>query len=199
MPQLWDGAVSVTIPSHFEDASRFRPVPDHQEVWVPGKNSPDSCEGQSVIFEINEYQNVTGADAVKHHLNDIAQTDNAQLVDVESFNRPCPNVKVNGNVHGEHWIGKATMQVGQHAAARKGDVVHVGILVLRFKALETDVLAIVNVQQAEPSADNQGQNLAAVASQACEEILESVHSSIQMNWPEFYQLFGTPFDANAIT
>ena len=107
-------------------------------------------------------------------------------------------MKVNGVVHGEHWIGKAVMHVGQNAAARKGDVVHVGILVLRFKNLETDVLVIVNVQEQKQNMDNQGQNLAEVANRSCEEILKSAHASIEMRWQEFYQLFGAGFDANAI-
>ena len=45
--KLYGGSISLSIPPEFEDASRIRQIPDHQEVWL-SKEDPD-C---SLIVEL---------------------------------------------------------------------------------------------------------------------------------------------------
>jgi hypothetical protein len=67
--ELFGGAISVQVPTDFQDMSQIRPVPDHQEVFV----KLDSIE--SIMFSILEYVDKSKAetdeDAVKYHLDDI--------------------------------------------------------------------------------------------------------------------------------
>jgi hypothetical protein len=48
LKDLFDGAISVNMFENFEDASKFRQVPDHQEVFI------DIFSDVSLIVEILE-------------------------------------------------------------------------------------------------------------------------------------------------
>lgn len=46
--KLYGGAIECNIPAGFDDVSKFRVVPDHQEVYANAETD------QSIIVEINE-------------------------------------------------------------------------------------------------------------------------------------------------
>merc|ERR1719150_1238119 len=70
---LFGGAIICRLPSSFSDASLFRDVPDHQEVWVDG--GPD----RSLVIEILERkEDVLDDEAVPFFLSDLAACNDAQ-------------------------------------------------------------------------------------------------------------------------
>ena len=140
--------------------------------------------GQSLIVEINEYQkDVPGSSCVEYHLKDMAEVSDATISEVASQQQPCPNVVLDGKPVGEHWIGGAKFQVAEDAKARRGDVVHIGLVVLRFPELETDLLVVAHVQQTELKPENAAKELAA-------EMALKLHASIGFHWPQFFHMFG---------
>ncbi|MCJ1224131.1 hypothetical protein MMC12_000775 [Toensbergia leucococca] len=72
---LYGGALSVELPVGFIDASNFRPVPDHQEVFVSNNNST------SIIIDILESVDIrTEREALDFHFDAIVnQADNPQI------------------------------------------------------------------------------------------------------------------------
>ncbi|KAI9349695.1 hypothetical protein BDR26DRAFT_852620, partial [Obelidium mucronatum] len=72
---LFGGAISLSIPAAFVDASLFRQVPDHQEVFVSSQD-----KSQSLIVEILE-MTTESDDAVLFHFNELAVDNDAQLPD----------------------------------------------------------------------------------------------------------------------
>lgn len=68
MSDLFGGAISADIPSTFIDASDFRPIPSHQEVYV-SKDSSDS-----IIIEIVEMQPVPIEIMAKYHLKEVCDS-----------------------------------------------------------------------------------------------------------------------------
>jgi hypothetical protein len=66
---LYGGAIAASLPATFASASRFRPVPDNQEVFVEMR---DGSPPISVIFEILERAPQTdGLEAIAYHLDDV--------------------------------------------------------------------------------------------------------------------------------
>jgi hypothetical protein len=68
MSDLFGGAISADIPSSFIDASDFRPIPSHQEVYV-SKDSSDS-----IIVEIVEMQPVPIENMAEYHLKEVCDS-----------------------------------------------------------------------------------------------------------------------------
>jgi hypothetical protein len=68
MSDLFGGAISADIPSTFIDASDFRPIPSHQEVYV-SKDSSDS-----IIIEIVEMQPVPIEIMAEYHLKEVCDS-----------------------------------------------------------------------------------------------------------------------------
>ena len=66
---LYGGAITASLPATLTSASRFRPVPDNQEVFVETR---DGAPPTSVIFEIlDRAPPPDGLEAVAYHLDDV--------------------------------------------------------------------------------------------------------------------------------
>jgi hypothetical protein len=63
---LYGGAIKAILPGSFTDASNFRQVPDHQEVFVNDQNN------DSIVFDILERLEGGDEEAVKEHVKEIA-------------------------------------------------------------------------------------------------------------------------------
>jgi hypothetical protein len=65
---LFGGAISASLPTSFVNASRFRQVPDNQEVFVEPRNDAPV----SVIFDLLERAPpASGREAMIYHLEDV--------------------------------------------------------------------------------------------------------------------------------
>jgi hypothetical protein len=72
--ELFGGAAKCMLPPDWLDASSFRDVPDHQEVFI----HPTAKGEQSVIIEILEYEaKITDCEAGTYYFNDLANADGA--------------------------------------------------------------------------------------------------------------------------
>ena len=49
--RLYGGSISLCIPSEFEDASRIRQIPDHQEVWISREDPECSLVVELLLSE----------------------------------------------------------------------------------------------------------------------------------------------------
>jgi len=56
--ELYGGAFSLTVPERFVDISDYRPIPDHQEVYI----DPDL--DQSIIVELNSQVEIADSEAI---------------------------------------------------------------------------------------------------------------------------------------
>ncbi|CAE8680809.1 unnamed protein product, partial [Polarella glacialis] len=75
---LFGGAITCELPRSFSDASTFREVPDHQEVWV------DCDSDRSLVIEILEKKDVPDDQAIAFFLSDLASFNEALEAEVLS-------------------------------------------------------------------------------------------------------------------
>lgn len=76
--KLYGGAIEVQVPEEFEDASRFRQVPDFQEVYL------HSTDNISIIFELLEKTNLDLKQTILQHYEILYnQSLNEQVIQVE--------------------------------------------------------------------------------------------------------------------
>ncbi len=113
MTDLFGGAISADIPSSFVDASDFRPIPSHQEVYV-SKNCNDS-----IIIEIVEMQPVPIESMAQYHLKEVCESLTSVVV--------------------EHDIPN---QIGAVGSLGCGNLANqrIHMIVLRLEAYSTDLL-----------------------------------------------------------
>ncbi len=81
--QLYGGALECSLPDTLSDASRFRQVPDHQEVFV--SSSPrEGVEEVSVIVELNQYHEGPADEFPQFVVDDLARFNEAQSCSIVS-------------------------------------------------------------------------------------------------------------------
>lgn len=136
---LYGGALSTELPRSFTDASTFREVPDHQEVWV------DTTSDRSVIIEILEQKDVDDAQAIEFFLSDLAAFNEA--IDSKVLHsRPVAPEEV------PHLRCRAFMGLGHQVVAKfredKSGPVQIHCAVLRLPEVTTDILITLNDPQA---------------------------------------------------
>ena len=79
---LYGGAITMAYPRTYTDVSAFRAVPDHQEVWVEGKQGAGD---DSVIVELlNLKDDVTTEDAAGWFFRDLAEASGAACATLAS-------------------------------------------------------------------------------------------------------------------
>jgi hypothetical protein len=66
---LYDGALTISLPTSYINASRFRPVPDHQEVFVESR--PDAPLISVIVELLERAPREDGLEAVVYHLDDV--------------------------------------------------------------------------------------------------------------------------------
>jgi len=90
---LYGGAAKCMIPSDWVDASSFRDVPDHQEVFM----HPHAVGEQSVIIEILEYDQTLPDDkAAAYYFNDLANADGASSTEIDADRTRISTVNIFG-------------------------------------------------------------------------------------------------------
>lgn len=72
---LFGGAISMLIPTTFDDVSNFREVPDHQEVYLSGETNA------SMVIELMNYDDsVSDEKAASHYFHDLATDSQVRLM-----------------------------------------------------------------------------------------------------------------------
>ncbi len=106
---LYGGAAKCMMPSDWVDASSFRDVPDHQEVYM----HPTAKGEQSVIIEILQYDDKLPDDkAAEYYFNDLANADGAPSVEIDANRTKTSMVEMfgvpvtRGDISGVHMKAK---------------------------------------------------------------------------------------------
>mmetsp|Transcript_30435 Transcript_30435/g.45907 ORF Transcript_30435/g.45907 Transcript_30435/m.45907 type:complete len:197 (+) Transcript_30435:76-666(+) len=138
--ELYGGAIVAELPESFADASEFRQVPDHQEVWV------DTASDASFIVEILERKaDVQDVDAVRYFLTDLAAANQAKDPQILASRAGTLGQDLPHFSQGEVI---ALVGVGEQQVSKFGEscanTVQVHICVLRLPAQETDILVMLN-------------------------------------------------------
>ena len=136
---LYGGAMLADMPKSFADASQFREVPDHQEVWV------DTSSDRSVIIEILEKKDVPDEEAMEFFLADLAAFNDAKESKLLSTRSASPEEV-------PHLNCRVFLALGQQMAAKfqEEDVhpVTIHAAVLRLPEVDTDILITLNDPEA---------------------------------------------------
>eukprot|EP00927_Polykrikos_kofoidii_P073746 TRINITY_DN69766_c0_g1_i1.p1 TRINITY_DN69766_c0_g1~~TRINITY_DN69766_c0_g1_i1.p1 ORF type:complete len:191 (+),score=34.08 TRINITY_DN69766_c0_g1_i1:38-610(+) len=135
---LFGGAIICDLLSTFEDTSKFRDVPDHQEVWV------DTSTDQSFIVEILERKaDIDDDRSVEFFLSDLASANEASANELVSNRRlsdeevPCLPAEATC------FLGKAHQQIAKFKEDAANSV-HVYLCAIRLAAQKTDILITLN-------------------------------------------------------
>jgi len=75
---LFGGAMEMELPMRFHDISKFRPVPDHQEVFA------DANQDQSLVIEILEIAKVENNRCAHYFFEDLAVQNDAESSTMET-------------------------------------------------------------------------------------------------------------------
>lgn len=93
--KLYGGAATCMMPADWLDASNFRDVPDHQEVYI----HPTGDGEQSVIIEILQYDDkLTDDEAGAYYFNDLANADGANSSIIDVNHAPTSKVDILGGL-----------------------------------------------------------------------------------------------------
>ena len=185
--ELYGGAVAAEIPSFFDDASQFRQVPDHQEVFVHQET------GCCVIVELNSLEaNVAKTSAAAHHFQDLAKANEAKdciVEDTSEFDAKAMSLQIDpqGRV-----IFSATCS-GKHVVAKfneagRENVVHVELGLFRIEPpTATDLLVTVSAPiQIDPQSSESHSVKTILAVEDIRRIHRQVMSSLEIrNWGLF--------------
>lgn len=139
--ELYGGAFTIDYPNRFLDISHYRPIPDHQEVYI------DPDRDQSIIIELNSYQDVPDAAAIGVHWKDLMSDSSSDAAQIEEQGEltqyTLSDPAVNQHVA---YIGFAdgTAQVGKYKEEAL-NTIRTYIVNLRMKCVTTDVLIIFNI------------------------------------------------------
>ncbi|KAI1317423.1 hypothetical protein EDD11_008487 [Mortierella claussenii] len=161
--ELYGGAITLNLPSKFEDISHVREVPNHQEVFV------NIDEDQSVIVEILELAEASDEACAAFHYQQLAEDNDAedssviQSVSVLS-NAELPSWPADAKIYlllGQQWIDKFNERQRQRedaaAAAASGrgpsqtpvqdarNLVQIMMVIVRLPRQETDIVISYNV------------------------------------------------------
>jgi len=185
--QLWandnEGAMEFVIPERFVDIRKFRQVPDHQEVFA------DADTDQSIIVDLNQYQNVADEKAAKYFLDDLAETNEAKNCNVLASGvftqKEIPNM-------GSDWY--ASFVIGEQKISKfnessaAANTVQLFLVNIRLKKYKTDILITFNVpvQFSETSSSN-GKNV--LDSETNKGVIQNLLESFKIN---SYDIFGPP-------
>lgn len=139
--ELYGGAFTIDYPNRFVDISHYRPIPDHQEVYI------DPDRDQSIIIELNSYQDVPDTAAIGVHWKDLMSDSSSDAAQIEeqgeltqyTLSDPAVNQYV-------AYIGFAdgTAHVGKYKEEAL-NTIRTYIVNLRMKCVTTDVLIIFNI------------------------------------------------------
>ncbi|KAK2460549.1 hypothetical protein APHAL10511_007019 [Amanita phalloides] len=134
---LFGGAIKVTTPTDLLDASKFRPIPDTQEVFTY------SDANTSIIVEILQMveQANNPQEAIKYHFDALAE-DNSASISTIFEQTEVPNVRGDNTpfatiLSGEQYIVKFNGQ--------QNDQVHILMALYRVERKKVDLVVTFNV------------------------------------------------------
>ena len=155
--QLFGGALSCDLPDFFVDGSRFRDVPDHQEVFV------DTTElGRSLIIEIvDEEVHITNSAAAEYFIGDYVNAADGTLVSIDKIQQGsrCDFLK------GSNLPVDLVLAAGLFRASRIGqtveDNVTIAMSIFRLHEYHSEIIITLNSPQA--SLDDSWRLLSSIA------------------------------------
>lgn len=132
MVELYGGAISTQIPEDAVDVSKFRQIPDTQEVFLLEK--PTHLD-QSLIFDLLERVEGSLAEVVTVHLDDILEGPAAHIAPLESF----ANANLECDTH--------SFLVKPGSSLLESDTVKIYMLLVihRIERVQTDIVISMNV------------------------------------------------------
>ena len=173
--ELFGGALTAAVPARFVDVSRFRQVPDTQEVFS------DAETDQSVIVELLEMAEAPDEAAALFHFNSLA-TDNAAL-SVVLEQEPIASPLENGGTRTVCWGLQTVSKFNEGADSANQVRVHVACF--RLPHIATDIVVSYNtpvfISDGSSSAEQVDPlKLATTNSEACLETFTNVWGSLQV-------------------
>eukprot|EP00475_Leptophrys_vorax_P019504 TRINITY_DN2669_c0_g1_i1.p1 TRINITY_DN2669_c0_g1~~TRINITY_DN2669_c0_g1_i1.p1 ORF type:complete len:194 (-),score=51.05 TRINITY_DN2669_c0_g1_i1:142-723(-) len=186
---LYGGALRATIDKRFIDLSRFRDIPDHQEVYS------DADADQSIIIEINEMlADASGDDIAKAHWLDLAEYNECKASEILEVSRiDSSEVAVLKDlagdslsscfyIHGYQMISKFKEE---QEAANKVDV---QMIVIRLAHITTDINLIFNSPvEVSPQSSIAGKIIKPTIAMDKQYVLEVLNSLTVRDWSIFGQ------------
>lgn len=144
---LWGGACRAVIPPEFIDISKFRAVPDNQEVFAHAESD------RSIIFEVLEKESCEDDHICKHYFDDLAQANGAFSSSDIFYNQPltaaeCPLLAA-AAAAGQSATAYASAGFQQVAKFKEGEEsankVLIYICILRLHSVSADLAIHMNV------------------------------------------------------
>lgn len=90
--QLYGGAITTTIPVGLVDVSKFREIPDTQEVFI-SETQDDARLDQSIIFDLlEEVIAPTNEEALSIHLSEISEISKPETTKISTVHNPHLNI-----------------------------------------------------------------------------------------------------------
>ncbi|KAJ1967543.1 hypothetical protein IWQ62_001792 [Dispira parvispora] len=138
--KLYGGKIECEIPKSFENASTYRNIPDHQEVFV------EDDTDQSIIVEILEKVNVPDSESAKFHFEQLAEDNEASSFAILSDDPiPDENVPELPSTTVCHMVtGKQMISKFREKGADKENYVLVYVAVLRLHEFHVDIVVSMN-------------------------------------------------------
>ena len=184
---LYGGALSVSLPTRFEDVSHFRPVPDHQEVFA------DTATDQSFIVEVNQLLSCSDEQAGVEHMQELADVSGAVSNAVQSSTAlPVSAFPLLSPPPAFASLTASDMLVSKYRdSSSAANAVRVWLLVVRLAREQTDLLLILNSPKAWSEQTSIGSSTAterrAVSDDESEAVMREACSTLRVN---DYGLFG---------
>lgn len=184
---LYGGALSVSLPTRFEDVSHFRPVPDHQEVFT------DTTTDQSFIVEVNQPLPCPDTEAGVQHMQELAEVSGASSSAVQSSTAlPASAFPLLSPPPAAASLTVSDMLISKYRDEHsRANAVRVWLLVVRLAREQTDLLLILNSPKAWSEQTSIGgtavQARRVVSDEECEGVVREACSTLRVN---DYGLFG---------
>jgi len=181
MRGLYGGALSVSLPTRFEDVSPVRPVPDHQEVFA------DTATDQSFIVEVNQPLPCPNTQAGAEHMQELADASGASsntllssaALPTSAFPLLSPPPAFASLTVSDMLISKYRDE--QSAA----NAVRVWLLLVRLAREETDLLLVLNSPKAWSEQTSIGSAAAqprrVVSDEESEAVMREACSTLRVN------------------
>ncbi|AOA63480.1 GTP-Gsp1p interacting protein [Komagataella phaffii CBS 7435] len=138
--KLYGGAITIQLPTTLLDASKFREVPDSQEVFVNGgtntTNYQELNKNDSIIIDLLERAEEDIDVALKTHIQDISEANGVGANWFLAFSETVPDAKK---------IAIVLEEAKKWGKDSKGDVLVMVIGLIRLKEVSTDVVITANV------------------------------------------------------
>lgn len=136
---LYGGAMQCSLPKGMLDVSKLRQVPDTQEVFVSANKD------ESIIFDLLEYVNLPDMEAVRMHIEQIAECNDAVASEILS----CVHLEDACVPHLPHipkYIAYCRQSVSKFGEAKeRANEVHMAVAVIRLETHATDFVITFNV------------------------------------------------------